>query len=163
MWNLPTVCDLLCVPPLRACTSCIPKETPGADWRVLLDIVRDDPTKEMYEVRQVGPAQAPQPRTVMQDLLYSLALRVVSGRSDLASPPCGRPHVHVCFPPRCITGMLLTGWLSAAAPVTRVFHWCRPACPTRLHATTAGAACMGAWTWTATSPPAPQTHSPWAR
>eukprot|EP00879_Flechtneria_rotunda_P026630 GHRR01028408.1.p1 GENE.GHRR01028408.1~~GHRR01028408.1.p1 ORF type:complete len:124 (-),score=31.82 GHRR01028408.1:452-823(-) len=29
---------------------CIPKDTPGADWRVLLEIVNNDPSKELYNV-----------------------------------------------------------------------------------------------------------------
>jgi DNA (cytosine-5)-methyltransferase 1 len=30
---------------------CIPKLTPGADWRVLLEIVKSDPTREKFNVR----------------------------------------------------------------------------------------------------------------
>lgn len=33
----------------RCC--CIPKSQPGADWRVLLDIVKKDPSKATYKVR----------------------------------------------------------------------------------------------------------------
>lgn len=31
---------------------CIPKEQPGADWRVLQQIVRDDPSRAMFQVIQ---------------------------------------------------------------------------------------------------------------
>jgi len=41
---------LLLINVLSYCLRCIPKETPGADWRVLLEIVREDPSREMYEV-----------------------------------------------------------------------------------------------------------------
>ena len=30
---------------------CIPVNTPGADWRVLQQIVRDDPSRTMFKVR----------------------------------------------------------------------------------------------------------------
>jgi DNA (cytosine-5)-methyltransferase 1 len=30
---------------------CIPKDTPGADWRVLLEIVKNDPSREKFNVR----------------------------------------------------------------------------------------------------------------
>lgn len=29
---------------------CIPKDTPGADWRVLLEIVKNDPSREKFNV-----------------------------------------------------------------------------------------------------------------
>jgi hypothetical protein len=29
---------------------CIPKDTPGADWRVLLEIVKSDPSREKFNV-----------------------------------------------------------------------------------------------------------------
>jgi DNA (cytosine-5)-methyltransferase 1 len=31
---------------------CIPKNTPGADWRVLLDIVKNDPAREKFNVSE---------------------------------------------------------------------------------------------------------------
>ena len=30
---------------------CIPKNVPGADWRVLQQLVAEDPSKELYQVR----------------------------------------------------------------------------------------------------------------
>ena len=33
---------------------CIPKDTPGADWRVLLEIVKNDPSREKFNVRGRG-------------------------------------------------------------------------------------------------------------
>ena len=30
---------------------CIPKNCPGADWRVLLELVAQDPTRELYQAR----------------------------------------------------------------------------------------------------------------
>lgn len=36
--------------------SCIPKNVPGADWRVLLEIVAADPSRETYKVSTSCPS-----------------------------------------------------------------------------------------------------------
>lgn len=38
---------------------CIPKNTPGADWRVLLEIVKNDPAREKYNVRRIARLPLP--------------------------------------------------------------------------------------------------------
>ena len=38
---------------LQRC-KCIPVNTPGADWRVLLEITRQDPSREKFQVRRSG-------------------------------------------------------------------------------------------------------------
>ena len=34
---------------------CIPKNVPGADWRVLQEIVAADPSREKYQVHKTQP------------------------------------------------------------------------------------------------------------
>ena len=33
---------------------CIPKDLPGADWRVLLELVAKDPSRELFQVRSAA-------------------------------------------------------------------------------------------------------------
>ncbi len=40
-------------PPL--CARCIPKNQPGADWRVLQEIVRDHPERELFKGQPLVP------------------------------------------------------------------------------------------------------------
>jgi hypothetical protein len=42
---------------------CIPKDTPGADWRVLLEIVKNDPSREKFNVGNLQQTLDKQPLT----------------------------------------------------------------------------------------------------
>lgn len=122
--------------------SCIPKNCPGADWRVLEEIVKADPSREKFKV---GP-----------HTLAHLACYVC---------PVGA-GAHLCRLPVHLSSHPLTDPNRPPPlplPPRRASRWCRGACPTRRTGTTAGAACLAAWTGKATSPPPPPTRSPWAR
>ena len=51
--------------------SCIPKNVPGADWRVLLEIVAADPSRETFKVRTSWPALRCQAAWLAHDMMHA--------------------------------------------------------------------------------------------
>lgn len=55
---------------LQRC-SCIPKNVPGADWRVLLEIVAADPSRETFKARTSCPTLRRQAASLVHGLMHA--------------------------------------------------------------------------------------------
>ena len=126
---------------------CIPTNTPGADWRCLEALVRDDPSREKFKVRQPAGCRdfARQSERVHRLPMLHFQARLQS--SD------GMSLHWLLLPDVDMMPLSASPLKSICLCHCRGSPWCPGACPTRLRGTTGGGGCMAAWTGVATSPP----------